>query len=248
MRRKILAATTLPLWLTMTVLSQAAMNTVDRLIHAAYFSDACRSEAAALGIVATADADSLFAAFARQVAAPPGAGRPDVLGDECKAPPVLLINLLRGNGIDAALAFISMLRTNAAGEIEPSGKIDRVIVYVPAVNRYLDPSARQDRNDPPLTARDERAGVQDAPCSRKLCDRQCSLDSFRRNTYLAKCDSTYCARRHPPRGFLIRAGPVVRPSIESLTPFHLGGRHGRPFHLEKSTWHCLSTCPTSTAP
>jgi len=141
MRRKILAATTLPLWLTMTVLSQAAMNTVDRLIHAAYFSDACRSEAAALGIVATADADSLFAAFARQVAAPPGAGRPDVLGDECKAPPVLLINLLRGNGIDAALAFISMLRTNAAGEIEPSGKIDRVIVYVPAVNRYLDPSA-----------------------------------------------------------------------------------------------------------
>src|SRR6266508_5699748 len=33
-----------------------------------------------------------------------------------------------------------------------------------------------------------------------------SLDSIRRNTYLAKCDSTYCARRPPPRGFLIRAG------------------------------------------
>src|SRR5712692_5591554 len=32
-----------------------------------------------------------------------------------------------------------------------------------------------------------------------------TLDSIARSTYLAKCDSWYCARRHPPRGFFVVA-------------------------------------------
>ena len=28
-----------------------------------------------------------------------------------------------------------------------------------------------------------------------------ALDANQQITYLAKCDRTYCARRHPPRGF-----------------------------------------------
>jgi hypothetical protein len=142
MRLTSLAETASLLCLTTTVLGQAASSpgsTMNRLIQAAYFSDACRSEAAALDIPATVDADALFAAFARQIAAP-RSGRPDAPDNDCKAPLVLLINLLRSNGIDAALAFISMRRTDAAGKIEPAGKIDRVIVYAPALDRYFDPS------------------------------------------------------------------------------------------------------------
>jgi len=120
---------------------------LDRLARAAYFSDACRQEAAALGIMATADADALFAAFARRFAAAalpadrPDVLYPNVLGNDCQAPAVVLINLLRGNGIDAALAFSLLPRANAGGEIEPLGKIDRVLVYVPALDRTFDPSA-----------------------------------------------------------------------------------------------------------
>ena len=121
-------------------------DTLDRLARAAYFSEACQQEAAALGVMATADAHALFAAFARRLAAAPRAERPDaldpdVLGKHCQAPPVLLINLLRGNGIDAALAFSLIPRANAGGEIEPLGKVDRVFIYVRALDRYFDPSA-----------------------------------------------------------------------------------------------------------
>jgi hypothetical protein len=112
MRLRFSAATALGVWLAASAPGQAAEN-FNRLIQAAYFSDACRHEAAALAIAATADADALFAAFARQLATVSRAHQPDVLGEECKAPLVLLINLLRSNGIDAALAFISMRRTDA---------------------------------------------------------------------------------------------------------------------------------------
>src|SRR5438128_2386972 len=145
MRLKTAAAAALGLWLSMTAPGHGSSDMLDRLARAAYFSDACRQEAAALGIMATADADALFAAFARRLAAAPRADRPDVLdpdvlGKDCQAPPVLLINLLRGNGIDAALAFSLMPRANASGEIEPLGKIDRVLVYVRALDRTFDPS------------------------------------------------------------------------------------------------------------
>jgi hypothetical protein len=147
MRLKTAAAAALGLLLSATAPGHGSSDMLDRLARAAYFSDACRQEAAALGIMATADADALFAAFARRLAAaalragPPDVRDPDVLGNDCQAPAVVLINLLRGNGIDAALAFSLMPRANAGGEIEPLGKIDRVLVYVPALARYFDPSA-----------------------------------------------------------------------------------------------------------
>jgi hypothetical protein len=162
---KVATTVALGLLLSATAPGHGSSDMLDRLARAAYFSDACRQEAAALGIVPTADADALFAAFARRLPAaalpadPPDVLNPNVLGNDCQAPAVVLINLLRGNGIDAALAFGLMPRANADGEIEPLGKIDRVLVYVPALDRYLDPSAppaRQAVLDSILRERTER--------------------------------------------------------------------------------------------
>jgi hypothetical protein len=145
MRLKALTTAALGLLLSASAPGHGSSDMLDRLARAAYFSDACRQETAALGIMPTADADALFAAFARRLAAgradPPDALYPNVLGNDCQEPAAVLINLLRGNGIDAALAFSLMPRANAGGEIEPLGKIDRVLVYVPALDRHFDPSA-----------------------------------------------------------------------------------------------------------
>jgi hypothetical protein len=142
MRMRLMKSTaSLVLLLFMIGPLEAAEDAFDRLVRAAYFSDTCRQEAAALGIVGATDANALFAAFARQFVKPPRPARPDELADDCQVPPVLLINLLRGHGIDAALAFISMPSVIAAGNIRSSGKIDRVLVYLPTLDRYLDPSA-----------------------------------------------------------------------------------------------------------
>jgi hypothetical protein len=46
---------------------------------------------------------------------------------------------------------------------------------------------------------------------------------------LAKCDRTYCARRHPPRGFFDSRGrSVERKFPQRVAPFSLPGR---PDHL-----------------
>jgi hypothetical protein len=129
------------LLLVMTAAAEAVDDPFDRIARAAYFSDECRQEALALGTFGARDADAVFAAFARQLANTQRADHPHVSADDCTAPPVLLVNLLRGHGIDAALAFISMPRTDTAGETGPSGKIDSVLVYLPTLDRYLDPSA-----------------------------------------------------------------------------------------------------------
>jgi hypothetical protein len=105
-----------------------------QLIRAAFFSDACRQQAEALGIAHTSDANALLAAFAglqRRPANPPaGNGR-----DDCKVPAVALINLLRLNGIDAELVSATM-----AKEAAPADQVERVLVYVPALERYFDPA------------------------------------------------------------------------------------------------------------
>jgi hypothetical protein len=142
---KVSIAAAVALWLATIVGAPAAMETgwdsMKRLIRSAYFSDACRQEAKALGIAGTSDANALFAAFAtlgRPIAS--GADHPDAERDDCRAPVVLLINLLRLNGIDAELVFASMSRASAADGAPPD-KIDRVLVYVPERDRYFDPAA-----------------------------------------------------------------------------------------------------------
>ena len=117
----------------------------ERLTQSAYFSDACRQEAQALGIAPAPDANELLTAFAtvaRHVAS--SAGRQDMKNldmenSDCRVPVVLLINLLRLNGVDAELAFVFMSRASDA-DGAPSGNIDRILVFVPGLNRYVDPA------------------------------------------------------------------------------------------------------------
>ena len=54
----------LALCLAMTVPARAATALEYRLVGPAFFSDACRQEAEALGIARTSDANALLAAFA----------------------------------------------------------------------------------------------------------------------------------------------------------------------------------------
>ncbi|MCB9546394.1 MAG: DUF3857 domain-containing protein [Myxococcales bacterium] len=66
---------------------------------------------------------------------------------DCKDKATLLIALARARGIDARLTLV---RTRAAGAIEAEpasfAVFDHAIVYVPALDRFLDPTV--DRNDP----------------------------------------------------------------------------------------------------
>jgi hypothetical protein len=145
MRLKDFTATALAFWLVMTFEGQAGMSIEDRLVQATFFSDACRQEAEALGIEVTSDANVLFAAFAPILATVPRpalrADWPDARNDDCKVPAVLLINLLRFNGIDAELVFASMAPAGMAADSVPFDKIDRILVFVTALDRYFDPAA-----------------------------------------------------------------------------------------------------------
>jgi len=112
-----------------------------RLIQATYFSDTCRQEAAAIGIPRMADAGALvatFMAFEQRGSMARAAARPDARLDDCRAPVILLTNLLRLNGLDAELAFISMMPPDSPAAGGAPDKIDRVLVYVPALDRYVD--------------------------------------------------------------------------------------------------------------
>lgn len=145
MYRKVFTAAAASFWFVTVVHAQTAMETgwdgMKRLFEAAYFSDACRQAADALGIARTSEATALFTAFAtlgRPIAS--GADRPDAERDDCGAPVVLLINLLRLNGIDAEIVLASISPASAANGAPPD-KIDRVLVYVPGHDRYFDPAA-----------------------------------------------------------------------------------------------------------
>jgi hypothetical protein len=126
--------TVLALCLAMTVPARAATAVEYRLVGPAFFSDACRQQAEALGIARTSDANALLAAFAglrRQSTNSPAA---EAQRDDCKVPTILLINLLWLNGIDAELVSATMAKETAT---DPS---DRALVYVPALDRYFDPA------------------------------------------------------------------------------------------------------------
>jgi hypothetical protein len=144
MHWKVFSAAAAALCVVTIVDMQAATGTgrgtMARLIQSAYFSGACRQEAEALGIAPTSDANELltaFATFARHVAS--STGRVDMENSDCRVPVVLLINLLRLNRVDAELAFVSMSRASAADSASLSN-IDRILAFVPSLNRYVDPA------------------------------------------------------------------------------------------------------------
>jgi hypothetical protein len=118
----------------------ADWDKVKMLRQAAYYSDGCRQRAEALAIAPTnaqaANAQAWVAAFLDQRAAAPSVGGPDATRDPCELPHVLLINLLRSHGFDADLVFVS---TATAGVLP--GKIDALLVFVAALDRYVDPMA-----------------------------------------------------------------------------------------------------------
>ena len=152
---KFFGAAAAALWVVTIVDMQAATEAgqdgMARVTQSAYFSGACREEAQALGIAPTPDANELVTAFAtvvRHVFAQhvaSGAGGQDMKknldmeNSDCRVPVVLLINLLRLNGVDAELVFVFMSPASAADDAPP-GNIDRMLVFVPGLNRYVDPA------------------------------------------------------------------------------------------------------------
>src|SRR6266498_4040701 len=120
--------TVLALCLATTAPGRAATIVDMQLIRAAFFSDACRQHAEALGIARTSDANALLAAFA-------GLQRRPASSDDCSVPAVAVINLLRLNGIDAEL-----VSATTAKEAAPADQVERVLVYVPTLARYFDPA------------------------------------------------------------------------------------------------------------
>jgi len=106
-----------------------------QLIGAAFFSDACRQQAEALGVTRTSDANALLAAFARLRRPANSRAAEGQQRDDCAVPAVALIHLLRLNGIDAELVSATM-----AKEAAPADQAERVLVYVPGLDRYFDPA------------------------------------------------------------------------------------------------------------
>jgi len=126
-------------WLGITQ-AAAEWDAIKNFIHAAYFSDSCRQQAESFGITGTSSASTLFAEFsalAQRVNA--GGDKLNLQRDGCVNPAILLINVLRANGIDAELVFASRSARSAANDA--SKKIDRVLVFVPELDLYLDPAA-----------------------------------------------------------------------------------------------------------
>ena len=123
------------LWLAMIASGWTAPVVDMQLSRAAFFSDACRQQAEALGVAHTSDANALLAAFAGLQRRPASSPTADAQRDDCKVPAVALINLLRLNGIDAQLVSATM-----AKEAAPADQADRVLVYVPVRDRYFDPA------------------------------------------------------------------------------------------------------------
>jgi hypothetical protein len=125
----------LALLLATTFHGQAEPTVADRLVRAAFFSDACRQEGEALAVARSSDANALVAAFAglrRQRASASGA---DAVHEDCRVPAIVLINLLRLNGVEADLVFAKTVKGETRAD-----QTERVLVYVPTLDRYVDPA------------------------------------------------------------------------------------------------------------
>lgn len=149
--------TVLALLLAVTTLGEAATVVDMELIRAAFFSDACRQQAEALGIARSSDANALVASFVELRGRLANAPAADAQRNDCSVGAVALINLLRLNGIDAELVSATMAKEATAPE-----QSERVLVYVPALDRYVDPAlplAEQGLVDLLLRERAERKHV-----------------------------------------------------------------------------------------
>jgi hypothetical protein len=126
--------------------ARPSMAAEDGGFRAAFFSDLCRQQAAALGLARTSDPDVLLAAFETYFAGAPARSSATPIGADCLAPGILLINLLRLNGLDAELVLAST---------QPTSEVLQVLVYVVALKRYLDPSLpRSEQSDLDRLARE----------------------------------------------------------------------------------------------
>jgi hypothetical protein len=140
-------------WLLMTINAQAGSldllslwSSLSRFEHAAYFSDVCRQRAEAMGLSGMTNVDALLEGIALFGRGAPDAPRALMLRDyvrrdDCDIPAILLVNLLRSNGLDAEL----VLRCSFDGP-----QIGRMYVYVPARDRYIDPAGPIGQQGPPL--------------------------------------------------------------------------------------------------
>jgi hypothetical protein len=127
---------------------------VNGVLSAAYFSETCRHQAELLGIARTTDARFLVSAFAQSAAAGPPdaraerrAGSFDVRSGSsgCDQPAAALISLLRLNGVAAELVLVSLQQASSASGPVFSDRVDGVLVYVPALARYVDPAGTDPR-------------------------------------------------------------------------------------------------------
>jgi hypothetical protein len=154
------------------------------LFAAAYHSDQCRREADALNLAPHADARILIAEFARHLAAAPADARaewrvgsvdPSAPSLDCARPAIILINLLRQSGLDAELVLVASPVFSAMDESSVAKGFNGMIVYVPALDRYVDPTAiptkERDAFDRAIRARTTRVHFYGPPVSPAALER-----------------------------------------------------------------------------
>jgi hypothetical protein len=139
MRLRALAATAIVPWLLMPLDARAgAPDLYKSLVNGAFFSEACRQRAAGIGLSETTNVDvvlSAIAAFGRRLKP----GVPEVmLDDACEVPAILLVNLLRSNGVDAEIVLVAR-RPRDPSDGSSEKLVQRIYVYIPKYDRYLDP-------------------------------------------------------------------------------------------------------------
>jgi hypothetical protein len=140
MRLRALATATIVPWLLMPVDARAgAPDFYKWLVNGAFFSEACRQRAAAIGLSETTNVDvvlSAVAAFGRRLKRP--GVLEVVLDDACEVPAILLVNLLRSNGVDAEVILVAG-RPRDPSDGSSEKLVEHIYVYVPKYDRYLDP-------------------------------------------------------------------------------------------------------------
>jgi len=126
-------------WLLVPADARAGDDRYKRLVNGAFFSQTCRQRAAEIGFSDTTNVDAALEAVAAFGRRPKRPGVPEaMLDDACEIPAILLINLLRLNGVDADLVEATRRPRPDSDDKTPSS-IQGMYVYVPKYDRYLDP-------------------------------------------------------------------------------------------------------------
>ncbi len=124
---------------------------VAQLVRAVYFMDSGKlQDLQAAGIRPVPDAEALFKEFTLRfgnMTAIESRSDPRSLasilqtkGGDCKSLTFLLLNLLRWAGVDAELVLESEKHQLNLTDVFSFGQIDHVLVYVPSLDRYFDPT------------------------------------------------------------------------------------------------------------